>query len=590
MPASSESSQLNAFSQFAILLRAHLKVQSSKLRYALEHDRLKSFTVIGFLVIYAFSAYFLLNKGFTFIGDLPAAGSLIVDRLIHVVFFGFMIMLTFSTAITAYISIYRGRDLPWLLSLPISHRVLFLWKCVESALFSSWGLLVIITPLLFSFAEQRDVSPLFYLKSALIMVPFLTICASVGTIGLIIVGRFLNRRQFGVIAGILAGALVAYMFWTAISEKHSIEEHGGYSAAMAFQSVLGHTAIATHPLLPSTWLSTTIIEWSYPYGNTRLALLQPCLLLSYSLALPLLLTGMARLWFYPSWNRSLQSNAISANSRLKSPGHRPASESTKLSFAWFPKLLGRPMGAVARKDLLTFVREPAQWVQFTLIFGLLAIYSASLDHMHEQLDDARDLYLVAFLNLAVAALALSTLTTRFIFPQFSLEGQKFWILAMSPIRLEAIVVQKFITSAIMTSVAMLTIVFLSSHSLKFTTPDSVFFGLAMLQLSLGLNGLSVGLGVIFPNLHEDNTAKIVSGFGGTLCLVLSFLFIISLIFTLVAARSEIFYHNTVSEDWFQAPKTLAFIGLSLVLTVVTTFLPLLIAQKRLKNNGLINKI
>ena len=32
---------------------------------------------------------------------------------------------------------------------------------------------------------------------------------------------------------------------------------------------------------------------------------------------------------------------------------------------------------------------------------------------------------------------------------------------------------------------------------------------------------------IYPNFKEDNPSKIVSGFGGTLCLVLSFLYIVA---------------------------------------------------------------
>jgi ABC-2 type transport system permease protein len=45
-------------------------------------------------------------------------------------------------------------------------------------------------------------------------------------------------------------------------------------------------------------------------------------------------------------------------------------------------------------------------------------------------------------------------------------------------------------------------------------------------MTLTLNGLSVGLGALYPNFKEENPSKIVSGFGGTFCLVLSFLYIL----------------------------------------------------------------
>ena len=40
------------------------------------------------------------------------------------------------------------------------------------------------------------------------------------------------------------------------------------------------------------------------------------------------------------------------------------------------------------------------------------------------------------------------------------------------------------------------------------------------------SGLAVGLGALYPNFGEDNPSKIVSGFGGTLNLVLSLIFVL----------------------------------------------------------------
>jgi ABC-2 type transport system permease protein len=53
---------------------------------------------------------------------------------------------------------------------------------------------------------------------------------------------------------------------------------------------------------------------------------------------------------------------------------------------------------------------------------------------------------------------------------------------------------------------------------------------------LSASGLAVGLGALFPNFKEDNPSKIVSGFGGTFCLVLSFLYIVAAV-TLLALGS-----------------------------------------------------
>src|SRR5437763_16253340 len=55
-------------------------------------------------------------------------------------------------------------------------------------------------------------------------------------------------------------------------------------------------------------------------------------------------------------------------------------------------------------------------------------------------------------------------------------------------------------------------------------------------ITFTLNGLAIGLGALYPNFKEENPGKIDSGFGGTFCLVLSFLYIVASV-TLLAVGS-----------------------------------------------------
>ena len=54
-------------------------------------------------------------------------------------------------------------------------------------------------------------------------------------------------------------------------------------------------------------------------------------------------------------------------------------------------------------------------------------------------------------------------------------------------------------------------------------------------MTFTLTGLAVGLGTLYPNFKEENPSKIVSGFGGTFCLVLSFLYILGSVVLLALA-------------------------------------------------------
>ena len=84
----------------------------------------------------------------------------------------------------------------------------------------------------------------------------------------------------------------------------------------------------------------------------------------------------------------------------------------------------------------------------------------------------------------------------------------------------------------------------------------------------------MGLGVLFPNVKETNPNKIVSGFGGTLCFVLSSVYIIAALTLLVLGGGGYHSHNDVVFS--------SLIGF-VVLSFVIGWLPMKLAMRQLKN-------
>jgi ABC-2 type transport system permease protein len=158
---------------------------------------------------------------------------------------------------------------------------------------------------------------------------------------------------------------------------------------------------------------------------------------------------------------------------------------------------------------------------------LLGVYIINLRHFSQQLTAPFWIHVVSYLNLGASALNLATLTTRFVYPQFSLEGRRVWIVGLVPLGLPKIVTAKYWLTTIGSLIVTLGLNILSCHMLKLPWERTLMFAGAITVMTLTLNGLAVGLGVLYPNFREDNPSKIVSGFGGTFCLVLSFLYIVA---------------------------------------------------------------
>ena len=147
--------------------------------------------------------------------------------------------------------------------------------------------------------------------------------------------------------------------------------------------------------------------------------------------------------------------------------------------------------------------------------------------------------MVSFLNLSVVGLLLSTFTTRFVFPMISLEARRFWVLGLLPVRRETILWSKFLFAVGGSIIPFTALVLLSDAMLNVSTLVVISHQLTCVVLCVGLSGIAVGLGARLPNLREQSPSRIAAGFGGTLNLVLSTLYI--LVVVLLTALPTHFY-------------------------------------------------
>jgi ABC-2 type transport system permease protein len=173
-------------------------------------------------------------------------------------------------------------------------------------------------------------------------------------------------------------------------------------------------------------------------------------------------------------------------------------------------------------------------------------------------------------------LNLATLTTRFVFPQFSLEGKRLWIVGMAPLGLVKVLRAKFWLASRAALVVTLGLIWLSCHMLRIPLERTSYLGLIIATMTFTLTGLAIGLGALYPNFREDNPTKIVSGFGGTLCLVLSFLYIVGSV-TLLAMGSPWGWRGEASIRWI----LITWIGFALF-SVVFGWVPYRLGLRRVR--------
>ena len=554
-----------------LLLRIHMLQSWRQVTVLRRQSRLLTGVIGVFIGGYLVLSFLLFSKGLRFVNSFPGLGTVLTERLLYLLFAFLFALLLLSNLVIGYTNLFRNRETAFLLTLPVPRETIVRWKLIESTLLASWAFLFLIAPLLVAFGLTREAPWLDKSATAALIGVFIVLPGVAGAWLAIHLARWLDRRTFQVT--LISGALVVLgglAFWW--QTQPSASELLDSRVLEVLDQLLLNTRYAQSPWLPSYWLSTSLLQWVD--GALGAAGFFALVLLSHSAFFGLLAVTRLGDPFYDT------ASAVQSRASLHPQwrwlrarqGGGLAGGRAERAFGFFAR--GRPdVRALLLKDARMFWRDTTQWGQSVMLFGLLGVYILNLRHFTHQVSSPFWINLVAYLNLSACALNLATLTTRFVYPQFSLEGRRLWLIGLAPLGLARVVKTKFALAAGTSLLGTFSLITLSCGLLKMGWDQIVFFGAVISVMTFALNGLAVGLGVLYPNFKETNPSKIVSGFGGTLCLVLSFLYILAAVLLLAFGAGG--FHG-------RATWTVASILLFLLLSALVGGVPLRWGLRELK--------
>lgn len=515
-------------SPLSVVCRANMVSMFRRLKSLREHSPLLTSIIVLFIASYLVLAFWLFYRGLKFIGDFPGFGNVLVERLLFLLFAFLFVLLLLSNLVISYTNLFRNRETNFLISLPVPTHTIFQWKFIESSLLASWAFIFLIAPMLAAYGLTRGVPWHFYPVTLVVVILSIVLPAVGGSWFAVNLARYLDRRLFQVLAiTTVVGMLAAAAWW--FRPGPPLPEDAESRMLPVLKKVLGRTFFAEFPLLPSYWVSASVVHWSEAAVATATFFM--LVLLSHVLFFGALsLTRMGNMFYDAMSAVHSRGSVLGRWNWYRRLGKQP--DQITYSPGLLERLAARLPGvggdlkALMIKDTRMFWRDTTQWAQSLMLFGLLGVYIFNLRHFSQQLTNPFWLHLVSYLNLGACSLNLATLTTRFVYPQFSLEGRRLWIIGMAPLGMVRVVKTKFWLAATTSLIVTLGLITLSCYMLKMPASRTLYFALAVTAMTLTLTGLAVGTGALYPNFKEENPSKIVSGFGGTFCLVLSFLYIL----------------------------------------------------------------
>jgi ABC-2 type transport system permease protein len=481
--------------------------------------------VVCSLVVWVF-VFGVSFGGFQFLRTevkLPPDGA-IVSLLLDLLFLALGFLLIFSSGLILYASLFTAAETNFLLSKPVAADQVFAYKFQGALAFSSWAFLLLGGPVLIAYGLVCNSPWYFYALLPLFFLGFILMPGSVGAMGCLLVVNYFPRRRKQVLGlcGAVVAVLVGWWVYRLIQAAHpsslNVEAWGE-----ALTRLLGRFGFARNDLNPSHWVARGLR--SAGRGKIDQALFDLGLVWSNGLFLYLIAAWVSR-WLY---RRGYNRLATGGTLRRRYGGHRLdhilqgalpfVDPSTRLLIV---------------KDFRTFRRDPQQWGQILLFCGLMALYFTNIRRMFVFDITWNYQNSISLLNLCAISLLLCTYTGRFIYPMLSLEGSKFWILGLLPVRREQLLWGKFAfatTGGLLIAEALM---LLSDLMLEMRWSAVLLHLLTIAVLAAGLSGLSVGLGACMPNFRETDPSKIAVGFGGTLNLIAGLLFLL-IVLSLMAA-------------------------------------------------------
>jgi len=558
--------------------RMRWRLVSTLLAQAFSGARFRMST-IALLSIGLWAALFgLFFEGFQFLENAipdPYLHDQTLRKIFGMFFVTLMVMLVFSTAIILYSSLFKAADVALLLTLPGRAERVFLNKFQEALLMSSWAFILLGSPMLVAYGIVVPAPWHYYAMLVPFLVAFVYVPAALGALAcLVIVHRLPQRPSQVLSAACVAGlALALWLLWSLTRGTQSNLLTPGW-----FEEMLSRLRIAENRLLPSWWLSTGLLESAQ--RDVRLvadSVLFLALLIANALFLRQVALWTAARIYRPAYRR-LHGRYFARRRTTATPIDRVLLHLTRF--------LSPQIRLLIVKDFRLFRRDPMQWSQFLIFTGLLVLYFFNIRSFSYDITYASWVNVVSFLNVSVVGLLLSTFTTRFIFPMISLEGRRFWLLGLLPLRRRTILWSKFAFAVGASLVPSSLLILLSDAILRVDGTILACHQLTCVVLCLGLSGIAVGLGAKMPNLREQSPARIAAGFGGTLTLVASTLYILAVV-ALTAIPCHFYVAGSpphlsevfgVSIRFFEWVRVWFFAGIagSILLGIVATVTPLVI--------------
>ncbi|VAX25449.1 hypothetical protein MNBD_NITROSPINAE04-2325 [hydrothermal vent metagenome] len=497
------------FQDLIIVQRARRRLWINSI-FALERRNLFKLAFLTLLtVLFVAGDYWFFRRILVYFDQIPGnVSEILVIQLLNLLCLTFFSMLVFSNIITSISTMYMSRDLDLLVSSPIPARDLFLSKYILTLINSSWMAVLFSLPVFVAYGQVNYAPWVYYALLPVLIAPFLIIPSGMGILLTMFLMRFFPAKRAHQVLSFVGLIFIAglVMYFRFLEPEKFLGQDVPEAVIIQF---VDRMKAPDYEWLPSSMMARALQlgvfgDWELFYEKffalwtAALGVLGATLIIAMKI-------------YYKGWSSAYGSEKLSAVTKKERRVYRFT--------RWAIQGLNLETRALMMKDVKLFWRDTGQWSQLFMLGALVIVYIFNIRNL--PLDTIYLKNIVSVINIGLAGVVLAAVAVRFVFSTTSVEGLSFWVIKSSPISFKRFLWEKFFLYLIplLTMAEILVIV-----SNLFLGVDAFVMAISagsIALLTIGLTGLGVGMGAIYPKFDYESVAEIGVTSGAILYMIIS---------------------------------------------------------------------
>ena len=417
----------------------------------------------------------------------PDTGYKILEMILAMSFHGIFALLLFTGLSLAIFTIYFGKDLELLFSLPIDSKTVFLYKFIESLVLNARFAFLFLAPAVILTGIIYKASAWYYLIAVIITIFLAAIPGSLGIIICSFFARHVSRARMKNVIAII-GSFLGIAIWAGMNAALNSFDNAEPQAISPDLAVFKLSSSPLFAYLPSGWAYRSAIN--SVSGNWG------------EVIMPLLLLGSA--------SAMLSYLAMAVTARHYSKGIVDESPEASLVISTDSGIGRSPLIAHFKRDIILLYRQPQIIMQIVLMLILLLLFP--LIAGEDQPGSFGDLPVSA--PMAIFALMFgSQLSSR----QIPLERLGFCWNLMIPGGTRLMLIEKFLFGL---AVVTLCSFIVGSGHLFMGTASGIDYIVYLASFCLIGFGIGMPIGLIYADFTWDHPKRMLKG-GGVFILIVS---------------------------------------------------------------------